>query len=327
MLLVEPNSFRPPPLLGNPHIQTVLPALFRRIRRVPWRRERLGLVDGDFLDLDWLSQASPRLLIISHGLEGSSRGTYVVGLARAAARAGWDVLAWNFRGCSGEMNRLPRFYHSGATEDLAAVVMHAVKSRQFRSIAVAGFSLGGNLTLKFLGEGNHAAEHVQAGVAISVPCDLKSSAERMAQPACAFYMRRFRRDILAKWERKRRRFPQLIPRPDPTRHRTFRDLDDVFTAPIHGFGTAERYWAECSANAYLAGIRRPVLVINAQDDPFLTPECHPIEAARRSDLLHLELTTRGGHVGFLDRFRSRDDLWSERRAVAFLESVVRAEEG
>jgi predicted alpha/beta-fold hydrolase len=126
MLLVEPNSFRPPPLLGNPHIQTVLPALFRRIRRVPWRRERLGLVDGDFLDLDWLSQASPRLLIISHGLEGSSRGTYVVGLARAAARAGWDVLAWNFRGCSGEMNRLPRFYHSGATEELAAVVMHAV---------------------------------------------------------------------------------------------------------------------------------------------------------------------------------------------------------
>lgn len=322
MPLIRESSFRPLPLLGNAHLQTLFPAVFRKVRRMRWKRERLDLPDGDFLDLDWMTQASSRLLVLSHGLEGSSRRPYMAGMARAAYRDGWDVLAWNFRGCSGEMNRLPRFYHSGATEDLASVVMHAVKTQQFRSIALAGFSLGGNLTLKFLGEGNPAAENVSAGVAISVPCDLRGAADVMALSGRAFYMRRFRDDILSKWERKRRRFPTLIPRPDPARHRDFRAIDDTFTAPLHGFGNAERYWAECSANTHLAGIGVPTLVLNAQDDPFLSLSCHPRFQAETSDWLHLEVPRRGGHVGFVDRLKSDDDLWSERRAVGFLSGAV-----
>jgi len=324
MPLIVPSTFRPVPLLGNPHVQTIFPALFRRIHRMRWKRERLGLPDGDFLDLDWMSQASSRLMIISHGLEGSSRRPYVAGLARAAYRNEWDVLAWNFRGCSGEMNRLPRFYHSGATEDLAAVVEHAARLGRFREIAVAGFSLGGNMTLKFLGEGNPAAAHVSAGVAISVPCDLQAAAVAMAAPSRAVYMRRFRNDILAKWERKRRRFPDQIPRPDRSRHRSFRDLDDVFTAPIHGFGTAENYWAACSAKGFLEGIRKPVLILSAKDDPFLAPSCYPVDLAARSDHVHLESPERGGHVGFMDRLGSDADLWAERRTVSFLGAHVGA---
>ncbi len=308
--------------MGNPHVQTIFPALFRRIRRMRWKRERLGLPDGDFVDLDWMSQASSRLMIISHGLEGSSRRAYVAGLARAAYRNDWDVLAWNFRGCSGEMNRLPRFYHSGASEDLAAVVQHAAGLGRFEQIVVAGFSLGGNLTLKFLGEESPASEHVSAGVVISVPCDLKAAAETMGAPSRSFYMRRFRNDILSKWERKRRRFPDRIPRPDRSKHRTFRVIDDIFTAPLHGFGTAEKYWASCSANAFLDRIRKPVLIVSAQDDPFLAPSCYPTEVASRSAHVHLEVPSRGGHVGFLDHLRSDDDLWSERRTITFLKEQL-----
>jgi uncharacterized protein len=320
--LVAQSTFKPVPLLGNAHIQTLLPALFRRVRRMRWRRERLNLADGDFIDFDWLSQASERLLVVAHGLEGSSRRPYVAGLARAAQRGGWDVLAWNFRGCSGEMNRLPRYYHSGATEDLAAVVTHAAGLQRFKSIAVAGFSLGGNLALKFLGEDNPASEHVSAGVTISVPCDLKAAAEAMEGLSVRPYMRKFRKDILRKWDRKRRRFPDNIPRVDPARQRTFRHLDDTFTAPIHGFGTAENYWAACSANRFLAGIRKPTLIINAADDPFLAPSCFPREAARRSAHVHLEIPAHGGHVGFVNHLNDDEDLWSEARAVEFLNEAV-----
>ncbi len=322
MPLVSQSTFRPVPLLGNPHIQTIWPSLFRKVRRLRWKRERLNLADGDFIDLDWLSQAADRLLVIAHGLEGNSRRPYVAGLARAALRGGWDALAWNFRGCSGEMNRLPRYYHSGASEDLAAVVNHAAGLGRFKAIAVAGFSLGGNLSLKFLGEGNPVAKHVSSAVTISVPCDLKAAAEVMEAPLLRPYMRKFQKDILRKWDRKRRRFPDLIPKVNPSRQRTFRHLDDTFTAPVHGFGNAETYWAACSANRFLEQIRVPTLILNAADDPFLAPECFPRDIARRSEHVHLEIPARGGHVGFMDRLRGKDDLWSETRAVEFLNQTV-----
>lgn len=322
MPLVAQSSFKPVPLLGNAHIQTLLPALFRKVRRMRWRRERINLSDGDFIDIDWLSQASNRLLVIAHGLEGNSRRPYVAGLARAASRSGWDALAWNFRGCSGEMNRLPRYYHSGATEDLAAVIDYVVGLQRFKSIAIAGFSLGGNLSLKFLGENNPSAKHVSAAVTISVPCDLKAAAEVMEAPMLRPYMQKFQKDILRKWDRKRRRFPDKIPLVNPKRQRTFRHLDDTFTAPVHGFENAETYWAACSANRFLSGIRVPTLIINAADDPFLAPECFPREAARKSEHVHLEIPQRGGHVGFVDHLSDDKDLWSETRSVEFLNEIV-----
>ena len=321
MPLIEDANFRPVPLLGNAHVQTVLPSLFRWVRGLEWRRQRLELLDGDFLDLDWLTSGSSRLLVISHGLEGDSRRPYVAGMARAASRAGWDAVAWNFRGCSGELNRLPRFYHSGASVDLGAVVLEAGKRGIYRTIVTLGFSLGGNMTLKFLGEDHPAAKQVAAGVAISVPCDLKGSSEIMEQSSRALYMRRFQKDILRKWDQKRRLFPALIPKPDYQKQRTFRDLDRVFTAPIHGFETEEHYWAKCSANRFLADIPKPTLILNALDDPFLSPSCFPRAIARLSDRLHLEIPRKGGHVGFVDRLRPWADLWAERRTMTFLKGL------
>jgi len=324
MPLVARSTFRPLPGLSNAHLQTVLPAIARPVRGLPWSRERLELPDGDFLDLDWLEAPSDRLLVVSHGLEGHSRRPYVAGLARAAARRGWSVLAWNFRGCSGELNRLPRFYHSGVSEDLAAVVDHAGRSGRFGALALAGFSLGGNLTLKYLGEGHTPAVPVVAAVAISTPCDLAGASAALEAPRVRPYMARFQRDILRKWSLKRQRFPAVVPPVDPPRQRTFRQIDDIFTAPMHGFADAQDYWRRCSANAFLASIQVPALVLNAADDPFLSPGCFPMDAASRSPWVHLEIPDRGGHVGFLDRWSTQADLWSEARTLEFLGAALAA---
>jgi len=324
MPLVARSSFRPLIGLGNPHLQTVLPAISRHMPLLPWSRERLELMDGDFLDLDWLNPGHGRLLIISHGLEGHSRRPYVAGLARAATRWGWSVLAWNFRGCSGELNRLPRFYHSGASEDLAAVVTHAGQTTRFEVMALAGFSLGGNLTLKYLGERHTSKIPVGAAVAISTPCDLAAASAAMETLQVWPYMFRFQKDILRKWALKKAMFPELIPEINPRCQRTFRQIDDTFTAPIHGFAHAEAYWQACSANAFLPSIRVPALILNAADDPFLAPSCFPQEFARNSTWVHLEVPERGGHVGFMNRWGSQSDLWSEVRAMEFLESFCPA---
>jgi hypothetical protein len=160
---------------------------------------------------------------------------------------------------------------------------------------------------------------VLAAVALSTPCDLAAASAAMESLRVRFYMARFQRDILRKWSLKRRIFPDLIPEVDARRQRTFRQIDDTFTAPIHGFGTAENYWRTCSANAFLPAIRVPALVLNAADDPFLAPECFPRECAARSPWVHLEVPEHGGHVGFMDRWGSRHDLWSETRTLDFLE--------
>ena len=178
------SRFDPPWLLHNGHLQTILPGILKWRTRVPYNRERLELADGDFLDLDWLPSGSRRLAILSHGLEGSSRDVTMRGMAAALHRAKWDVLAWNYRGCSGEMNRLPRLYHSGETADLATIVGHAAE--RFATLALVGCSLGGNLVLKYLGEARpHAA--VAAAVALSPPVNLAASVRaRISNEAIAF---------------------------------------------------------------------------------------------------------------------------------------------
>lgn len=301
------------------------PSVGRRPPAGRVRRQRLELADGDFLDLDWWGESARRVLIISHGLEGSSQRTYVRGLARSAQLRGWEVVAWNFRGCSGEPNRLPRSYHSGATEDLAAVVREVVRQRPAVRVAVVGFSLGGNLTLKFLGEEGPERQWVGAGVAISVPCDLRAAAVHMAGPECRFFMRRFLREMGAKMEAKQRRFGASFPAADWRRMTTFAEFDDAFTAPLHGFASAEEYWAQCSAVGFLPTISVPTLILNAADDPFLAPPCFPRELAKRSSHVFLEIPGAGGHVGFVGGGAYPWEYWSERRALEFLETAMPGE--
>ena len=324
MPVVE-SRFRPPPWLRNAHLQTVWAAVARRRNRVRYVRERLELPDGDFLDLDWSRAGHGRLAILSHGLEGDSNAGYVRGLAAALNASGWDALAWTYRGCGPEPNRLLRFYHSGETGDLGRVVVHA--ATHYRPIALVGFSLGGNLTLKYLGEAPpHPA--VVAGVAISAPVDLAASARQLdRRRSNRIYLRRFLKTLIAKVEAKALVFPGEIDTAGIRRIRSFQEFDDRYTARLHGFRDAADYWTRASAKPFLPGIGVPSLLLNARDDPFLPPECFPETEAGASTCFSLEAPAHGGHVGFVDALRPHGPNWLERRTLEFLEEGLASAAG
>ena len=326
MPLLPSSTYRPPWGLGSRrgsgHLQTILPVLFRRVAPITQERERITTPDGDFLDLDWnRDHRSESLVIITHGLEGNSSNASVQGMASAFHRAGWDVLAWNLRGCSGELNHLLRTYHSGACEDLHCVIEHAVASHgSYRHIVLIGFSIGGNLTLKYLGDRGESIHHcIRGAVAFSVPCDLASSALAMESRINSIYMNHFLRDLRRKIREKALTYPEEISTKGLDRIRTFREFDGAYTAPLNGFLSAEDYWAKASSKPSLAGITVPTLLVNALNDPFLGPECFPREEAVANPHLHLELPESGGHLGFITLGK---ESWPETRAVEFCGRVL-----
>jgi predicted alpha/beta-fold hydrolase len=316
---VVPSHFQPPWLLRNGHVQTILGAFLRRRTDVHFEAERLELDDGDFLDLGWLRRGRDQVAILSHGLEGSLSQNYMSGMAAALATAGWDSLAWSFRGCGRETNRLLRFYHSGETGDLGFVIQHA--AAQYSRIALIGFSLGGNLTLKYLGE---ATPHpnVIGAAAISAPIDLAASARKLDQRRInRLYLRRFIKTLVAKIETKAVRFPNDLEIERARRPRNFQEFDDRYTAPIHGFRDAADYWAQSSALQFLHRIAVPTLLLNARNDPFLAPECFPLAEAGSNPCLFFEAPNSGGHLGFVDRLRNFQPA-HEARVVEFLAGCV-----
>jgi len=317
------QSYEPSRLLQGGHRQTIWPSLFRTVEDVTYQRERFELADGDFLDLDWMRGGTPEapVAIIAHGLEGSSERAYVKGLVRALHRRGWDVLAWNLRGCSGEPNRLLRTYHSGVSDDLDAIVQH-VLGRGVRQLAVLGFSLGGNVTLKWLGEqGERIDSRIVAGVGISVPVDLAGSARVMEGLSRRLYMVRFLRSLTEKMREKATRFPGEIELAGLEKMRTFAEFDGQFTAPIHGFASADDYWRRASSLPLLSEIRIPTLLVNALDDPFLSASCYPAEVASSSPDLTLLTPRWGGHVGFM---APGGEYWSETVTAQFLAASLGA---
>ena len=315
---MELPPYRRPWYLCNAHFETIWPSLFRRVAQPAYRRERITTADDDFLDLDWLQAGHKRLAIISHGLEGDSRRHYVVGMAQALAGKGWDVLAWNFRGCGGEVNRQPRFTHNGATEDLHAVVGHALKSCVYRTISLVGFSMGGNLSLVYLGrDAQNVPEQVKAAVCISVPCDLAAASASLAEPRNAIYMRRFLRLMGRKIQLQARNYPDQFPCDDYHKLKTFSDFDGRYTAPLHGFNDAQDYWRQCSSNRYLKAIRRPAWIVNARNDSFLPPACYPESSQHGNSCVTLIVPEHGGHCGFSSSGKVQS-YWSEALAVKLL---------
>tara|TARA_B100000497_G_scaffold113799_1_gene135885 strand:- start:14 stop:769 length:756 start_codon:yes stop_codon:yes gene_type:complete len=243
-------------------------------------------------------------------------------MARALKAEGWDVLAWNFRGCSGEPNRLLRSYHSGATGELQIVLDHILATTPYAAVSLVGFSLGGNLTLKYIGDLGAAIDQRICGVVgVSVPCDLASSAKQLERRENRVYMARFMRTLREKVREKAARFPGALDLEDLDAMLTFAEFDDRYTGPIHGFAGANDYWAKSSCLPVLGEIKVPTLLINAQDDPFLTLKCFPHEAALANPCLNLETPKHGGHLGFVS-FGGEGFYWSEQRAIAFLENVM-----
>lgn len=316
------STYEPPRWLRGGHVQTLYPSLLRTVAFAYDRRERIDTPDGDFLDLDWKTEGHPRLAILSHGLEGSTQRSYMRGMARALARRGWDVLAWNLRGCSGTPNRRLRTYHSGATEDLAAVIGHALM-QGYPTVALVGFSLGGNLTLKYLGErGRDIDPRIRGAATFSVPVDLRASARQLDRPSNWHYVQYFLRTLRSKVQEKAQRWPRRITAPGLTDVRTLIAFDDRYTAPLNGFRDAMDYYRRASSKPFLDRITIPTLLVNAANDPFLAASCYPRSIARDHSHLTLEVPAEGGHVGFAS-FNGDGLYWSEQRAAAYLDAAAR----
>lgn len=315
MPLIRSNTYRPHFLYRNNHFNTIYTSLGRKVSGIAFDRERVETPDGDFFDADWSKVGSKNLLFALHGLEGSSDSQYILGLTRMFYRKGWDVLAKNFRGCSGEPNRKLQSYHMGATADLGQLVEICIE-RGYENIALVGFSLGGNVVLRYLGEqANAVYPEIKAAVAVSVPVDLPPAAKILNSWQNILYMKNFVRDLNSKLKSKEHLLKENYP--FLTYPKKLIDFDELYTAPVHGFVNAEDYYQRASSLPLIPDIQVPVLLINARDDSFLTPGCFPSNLAEKLPLFHLEVPRWGGHVGFGD-FGKGEWLWSEGRIFRFL---------
>ncbi|MDX1497631.1 MAG: hydrolase [Salinisphaeraceae bacterium] len=315
-MIVE-SRFKPAAWLKNPHAQTLWAALARRQPQLPLRRERIELPDGDFVDIDWRIEDDRNrhgpIVVILHGLTGSIESKYARGLMNALADHGCRSLVMNFRGQSGEPNRLPRAYHSGDTGDVNYLMSLLREREPHTQLAIVGYSLGGNVTLKWLGEQGHAAP-VVTGVAVSTPFDLSICAKAIRQGWSRNYQNKLLREMHSTLRHKLDgQADANFEIPDLAELTDFFSYDDAITAPLHGFRDVEHYYTEASSIGYLRDIRVPTLALHALDDPFMSPEVVPRED-QLSDTVTIELSEHGGHVGFIAANRIASPVyWLEQR--------------
>ncbi|MGH8380450.1 hydrolase [Pseudomonas sp.] len=325
-----PSPFKPALGLGNPHLQTLWGPLWRKSAALSRQRERLWLADGDFLDLDWHGphEATTPLVLVLHGLTGSSNSPYVIGMQQALANRGWASVALNWRGCSGEPNLLPRSYHSGASEDLAETIDHLRAQRPQAPLFAVGYSLGGNVLLKYLGEAGSVSQ-LQAAVAVSVPFRLDQCADRIGLGLSRVYQAHFMRAMLSYVKEKQRHFQHhghheglaALERLGPLENlRTFWDFDGRVTAPLNGFVDAKDYYRRASSRYFLGENRTATLIIHSSDDPFVFS--HSLPAANElAPQTTFELHSRGGHVGFVDGSVRAPGYYLERRIPQWLAGI------
>jgi hypothetical protein len=306
----------------GPHAQTVWARLARRAPEIRFWRERLELPDGDFIDLDWSENGNGPIVIVLHGLEGSSGSPYARGLMHAIEQRGWRGVVMHFRGCSGEPNRLARSYHSGDTGDLSCFVNTLRRREPHTPLAVVGFSLGGNVLLKWLGKAGGAAP-LRSAVAVSVPYVLGCAADRLNQGFSRLYQWQLLRSLRNNVAEKRNRIKLPLRIRDLSTLRSFRDFDEHVTAPLHGFDGADHYYTVSSSRQYLKDIVVPTLLLHARDDPFMIENAIP-EPDELSEAVVLELSTHGGHVGFVTgTWPWRAHYWLEERIPAYLDRYLK----
>lgn len=307
----------PPRFQYNAHLQTIIPSLTRRIPGVTYQRERLTLSDDDFVDLDWLRKpTNNRLVVLTHGLEGDSHRHYILGTARLFHEHHFDVLAWNCRSCSGEMNRAFRLYNHGEIGDINEVVTHALVQKTYDEIVLIGYSMGGNISLKYASvQGTKLPAAIRCVVAISAPVDLKASASLLDLPGNRFYRNRFMKKLLVKITQKATLFPGRLDMARLGQVRIWKDFDDWFSAPVNSYRDADDFYEQASAINFMPGLTIPTLLLNAANDPLLSPECSPVWLAEQLPNFFLETPRLGGHVGFMMP-RSLFS-YAERRALDF----------
>lgn len=316
---INNNSHLTPSFLfRNKHFNTLYRYLKNK-ENVVFTRERMHTNDGDFIDLDISTVNSKKVILSIHGLEGSSKSSYIQSLTQEANKQNYDVIAMNLRGCSGEPNLLLPSYHSGKTSDLLEVIQHVENKKQYEELHLVGFSLGGNLTLKLLGENPKVLPSIlKSAVAISVPCDLKGSADVLNIGFNKLYQYEILKSLKAKALEKLKQFPNSdIDKNKIINAKNFTTYDEYLTAKINGFDSANDYYTKSSSKQFIKGIRTPSLIINALDDSFLSDSCYPYKEVTENKNTQLLTPKYGGHVGFYTGFKTEKNLWLERKILSF----------
>ena len=316
MPVVNSSYNRKPFYFFNYHLETILPSILNRINGIPYQRERLELEDGDFLDLDCLKKRSTKVIILSHGLEGGSDRHYVKRFANYFYQKGWDIIAWNYRSCSGEMNRLPKLYSYGGTEDLAEVIRHVLKT-PYKQIVLAGFSMGGGLVAKYLGERN-IDKRITHGLTFSVSCDLKNSIDEVEKWQNKIYNQMFIKKLKSKLMNKAKSFSEFSDL-DIDSINSYDDFHKLYSIPYHNYKNIEEFYIRSSSKPYYKNINTPTLMVNALNDPILGDNCYPYKEAEENSNLYLETPDHGGHLGFT--LSNKPFSYMELRAEEFLNSV------
>jgi predicted alpha/beta-fold hydrolase len=303
----------------NGHYNTFIPALFLKNPDTTYKRKRLITTDDDFIDVDFSMVGADKAVVICHGLEGDSSSGYIKHFVDYFNKEGWDAIVPNYRGCSGEMNNQLRMYNSGTTDDLDFIINSTIAD--YNQVVLIGFSLGGNLILKYLGERTFKiSDKINGGIAISAPVNLSNASKELLKAENFAYQIRFLRSLINKILKKKRQFPDQISLKPLLKTYNLYQFDNYFTAPIYGYRDAEDYYSHNSSLQFLGQLERPALLINSLDDPFLGELCYPRDIAEKSKEFFYCSPVHGGHVGFVKNKSDRD--WLKHKSHTFIKSIV-----
>lgn len=326
--MIIKSQFKPATGFSNPHLQTLLPTLLHRKHQHTYHWQELTLPDADFVDLCWnntpVAGDQRPVVIVFHGLEGSIQSPYAEHMMQVIKQRDWNAVLMHFRGCSGRLNRQPHSYHSGDTADAKYLIEYIQEQYPGVPLAAVGYSLGGNMLLKLQAELGDESP-LAAAVSISAPIELASCADRIRQGFSKIYQKHLMNRLVSNLRRKydQHDYQGLInlDKSQLTTLKTFWHFDDAFTAPVNNFGTAENYYRINSARSYLNKITRPVLMIQAEDDPFMTPDVIPGESELGPGVT-LEVSRYGGHVGFISGSIFRPHFWLTERVPEYLSAYI-----
>jgi len=318
------SDFSPTLPFKNGHFNTMYRPLFMK-DTCNYLRKRVTTWDEDFIDLDFSLVGSETLVLLIHGLEGSSESKYMASTSNFLNNKGLDTVCFNLRSCSGEDNLLLATYHSGKTEDVDFIVNHLLNSYDYKNLILIGFSLGGNLTLKYMGEYKmKLSDKIKGAIAVSVPIDIATAEVEMEKLKNKLYVEMFFKTMKNKVLEKAYKFPEFNLDKDKLFKATkFKHLEYLYTVPVFGFKSPDDYWKKASSKPYISKIDRPTILINAKDDTFLSAECYPRKEAIQSKNFFLEIPNFGGHVGFMSSFKPYENTWLEKRIASFIEENIK----
>lgn len=316
------SNFNPNLPFKSAHFNTMFRPLFMK-DTIRYKRKRITTWDKDFIDLDFSITGSKTLILLIHGLEGSSQSNYMITTSNYLNKNNLDTVSMNLRSCSEDDNLLLKTYHSGKTDDVNFIIKYLTVNYNYENIIIVGFSLGGNLTLKYLGEYDKIPAIVKGGIAISVPIDLTSSQAELSKLKNKIYLNEFLRTLKLKILEKSERFPEFkLDKKLLFKATKFRHLEKQYTVPVFGFESPEDYWTKASSKPYIKKINLPTLLINSLDDSFLSKECFPYYEAKSLTNFYLLTPNYGGHVGFISSFNNKENTWMEESILNFIKEKI-----